>query len=328
MPKFSSSHLPLLSPVPASPSPSAAYFQPPAASPGVLSKPGFRHFDEALRATPSITKQLRRRATYLALFALFALSTYVLFFSHPAFQRAIVPLRAAPPSAHSPHPPANPNDSVASSIGSKPKGSSWRKASTKGRPPVQLDAHEELAAVTSFMASLAENRIPAEVDPARPLDPELILDFDTRSAGARDELAEVVRDTWRRNPVVLFSKVRPPPSRRAAPASRPMLTSRDPLPPQVYSPESREIKGILDAMNLAPAPTVFEVDRRTDAAVVEPLVARLTSVRELPILLIGGEPIGSIEEIRILSRDGALRKLVEAAGAKVDGKRKKGGRKH
>ena len=42
----------------------------------------------------------------------------------------------------------------------------------------------------------------------RRLDPQLVLDFDTRSPQAAEELDELVRDVWHRNPVVIFSKVR------------------------------------------------------------------------------------------------------------------------
>jgi hypothetical protein len=75
------------------------------------------------------------------------------------------------------------------------------------RPQVALDASQELAAITSFMAALPQNVIPLSVDPAQTIDPQLVLDFDTRSPGATEEVDEVVRDVWLRNPVVIFSKV-------------------------------------------------------------------------------------------------------------------------
>jgi hypothetical protein len=72
---------------------------------------------------------------------------------------------------------------------------------------VQLDQSQELAAVTSFLASLSQNVIPYSVDPSRPIDPQLVLDFDTRSPRAVDEVRKIVEDVWAQNPVVLFSKV-------------------------------------------------------------------------------------------------------------------------
>jgi hypothetical protein len=61
--------------------------------------------------------------------------------------------------------------------------------------------------VTSFLASLPQNAIPSFVDPSRPIDPQLVLDFDTRSTRAADEMRAIVEDVWTQNPVVLFSKV-------------------------------------------------------------------------------------------------------------------------
>jgi len=40
-----------------------------------------------------------------------------------------------------------------------------------------------------------------------PIDPQLVLDFDTRSPEALDEIDDVVLGVWMNNPVVLFTKV-------------------------------------------------------------------------------------------------------------------------
>jgi hypothetical protein len=70
-----------------------------------------------------------------------------------------------------------------------------------------LTPAQELAAVSSFLASLPQNVIPPSVDPALPIDPELVLDFDTRSPHAMEEVERVVDDVWSRNPVMLYGKV-------------------------------------------------------------------------------------------------------------------------
>jgi len=72
---------------------------------------------------------------------------------------------------------------------------------------VQLDAPQELAAISSFLASQPQNVIPLSVNPSRPIDPELILDFDTRRSRAGEEVARMVADVWQSNPVFLYSKV-------------------------------------------------------------------------------------------------------------------------
>lgn len=76
------------------------------------------------------------------------------------------------------------------------------------RPQITLNATQELAAVSSFIASLPQNMIPATVDPSLPIDPQLVLDFDTRGPHAEEELQAVMQDVWTRNPVMLYSKVR------------------------------------------------------------------------------------------------------------------------
>ena len=112
---------------------------------------------------------------------------------------------------------------------------------------------------------------------------------------------------------------------------------------------------MLEDMNLLPSPTIIDVDERctsyipaflrlvsefsskkliiafastADESVLTPLLYRLTSVLDLPILLIGGHTIGSIPEIRYLHQKGELARLISRAGGIVDGAKKKKGRKH
>ena len=75
------------------------------------------------------------------------------------------------------------------------------------RPQIQLNQSEELAAVASFLASLPQNVIPPSIDPSRSIDPQLVLDFDTRSPRAADEMRTIVEDVWTQNPVILFTQV-------------------------------------------------------------------------------------------------------------------------
>ncbi|KAJ7282696.1 hypothetical protein C8J57DRAFT_1499666 [Mycena rebaudengoi] len=142
-----------------------------------------------------------------------------------------------------------------------------------------------------------DNVIPSSVDPARPIDPELVLDFDLRSPRAMREVEARRRGRVGAEP-------------RAA----------------LYSPASRELKAILSDLNLRPPPLVIDVDTREDVEVLAPLLARLTASPQLPVLLIGGVPIGtSIEDIRALLASGELQRLVSSAGAVVGGGKK---RKH
>ncbi|KAH9993629.1 hypothetical protein BJV77DRAFT_944239, partial [Russula vinacea] len=164
------------------------------------------------------------------------------------------------------------------------------------RPDVSLSPEQELGALTAFMAALPQNVIPSNIDPSLPIDPQLVLDFDTRGPEAEDEIADIIVDVWTNNPVVLFTKLR--------------------------SAVSREIKAILQDLDLNPPPTIFDVDQRADAEVLTPLLFRLTNATELPILLIGGNPVGSMDAIRELHTAGTLKSLVIQAGAVLDSSKK------
>ena len=130
-----------------------------------------------------------------------------------------------------------------------------------GRPPrppkIALAPDEELAAVVAFIAALPSNALPNSIDPMKSVDPDLVLDFDTRTPKAAHEVRELVEDTWMRLPVVLLSKVRRDP--RLITLSLLMFCS---ALTQRHSPTARQIKVFLTEYNLNPSPIVFEVDER------------------------------------------------------------------
>ncbi|KZT10796.1 uncharacterized protein LAESUDRAFT_643614 [Laetiporus sulphureus 93-53] len=236
------------------------------------------------------------RTTFLALFVLVILSVYVLLVAQPSLTP--IPVFDAEGRKGSRLSPdafrlATLRHSYSNSMKSSPAGDA--KA---GRPQLTLNQTEELAAVSGFLASLPQNVIPSSVDPSQPIDPQLVLDFDTRSENAGEEVQRVVNEVWARNPVMLYSKF--------------------------YSPISREIKQMLSDLYLRPAPTIIEVDQRSDESVLAPLLFRLTSRNELPILIIGGRPLGgTIEELRYLRKKGEFQRMITAAGGEVYGSRKK-----
>ncbi|EIW81441.1 hypothetical protein CONPUDRAFT_55596 [Coniophora puteana RWD-64-598 SS2] len=168
-------------------------------------------------------------------------------------------------------------------------------------PALVLTPEEELAAVSAFLAVLPSNTIPKSVDPAKPIDPQLVLDFNVRAPSARKELDQTVKETWARYPVMAFAKK--------------------------HSAVSREVVRMLESMQLAPAPKVFEVDQRSDKAVLFPLIERITGATEFPVLVIGGKPQYGIDALRKMHESGELKELVEAAGAQVDGAHRKKGRR-
>jgi len=134
-------------------------------------------------------RKFRLRATLLCLFSLISLTTYICLISPPAlsFERR----------HHNPLPWRN----LAAQFPLPPHGSPPR------RPDILLSPEQELGALTAFMAALPQNVIPSNIDPSQPIDPQLVLDFDTRNPEAEDEIIDVVLGVWLNNPVVLFSKV-------------------------------------------------------------------------------------------------------------------------
>ncbi|PSR79236.1 hypothetical protein PHLCEN_2v7094 [Hermanssonia centrifuga] len=248
-------------------------------------------------------KQFWQRMTFLALFALIAISIYVLLVGQPSL--APIDMHDADRSLKG----------LASQRLSRLTSEAYRLAalhskrpkdtqniSSAAAPPVQLTTEQELAAVTSFLASLPQNVIPSSVDPSKPIDPELVLDFDTRSPQAAEEIRDLVHDAWSRYPVVLYSKM--------------------------HSPVSRELKQILSDLNLLPPPVLIEVENRPDEEVLKSVLHRLTGEPELPLLLVGGQTLGTLQEIRYMNSKGDLARKMNEAGAVVDGAKKKKGRKH
>jgi len=240
------------------------------------------------------------RTIFLALFALIIVSTYIFFVARPALAHAPISLHADSSGGGSgrritkdlPH-------SRLFQLPPSPHQKSPTAAASE-KPRLQLDRSQELAAVSSFLASLPQNVIPSTIDPSRPIDPQLVLDFDTRGPRAVDELKQIVDDVWAQNPVMLYS--------------------------QLQGPHSREVTAMLVHMNLSPPPMILEVDQRDDGNVLTPLLLRITSSAELPILLVGGKPVGTTSEIAALFRSRELHKMVTDAGAIVDGtpRRRKG----
>ncbi|KAJ7467126.1 hypothetical protein FB451DRAFT_1340548 [Mycena latifolia] len=232
-------------------------------------------------------KRNRNRTTFLALLALISLSAYVFCSQYPVSISPAYRLHKVDTS---------PADQIGGTRNSHLAAK--KKHKFVGPPPIALTPAQELAAVSSFLASLPQNVIPLSVDPSRPIDPELVLDFDTHSRYAMDEVERVVEDVWSRNPVMLYGKL--------------------------YSPATREIKSILTDMNLRPPPLFMDVDTRDDSEVLAPMLSRLTASQDLPILLIAGEPVGSLAQIRTMKESGELRRLVKSSGAVIDGgKRRK-----
>lgn len=174
----------------------------------------FNSFHHSSSST-SKAKGYRQRTTFLALFALILISCYVILVAQPSLTPiaahghhssessfGLAAQKLARLSSEAYRMAANRKYASSSSTSSSPGA-----ASEAALPQLQLTSEQELAAITTFLASLPQNVIPTHVDPSRPIDPQLVLDFNTRSPQAVQEVEQLVADTWARYPVVLFSKV-------------------------------------------------------------------------------------------------------------------------
>lgn len=144
-------------------------------------------------------RKSRQRTTLLALLSLVLLTTYV-FLVHCPDASASLALRR--PEAR----PA-PSQLTLALESIRNSGLATMSQSTERAAQIRLSSAQELAAVSSFLASLPQNQIPSFVDPSSPIDPQLVLDFDTRGPRASLEVQAMVDDVWSRNPVFLYSKV-------------------------------------------------------------------------------------------------------------------------
>ncbi|KAF9479730.1 hypothetical protein BDN70DRAFT_878490 [Pholiota conissans] len=262
----------------------------------------------SLLITPTVTHVLaalhprkpKQRTTFLALVLLLCFSTY-LFIANSASLSPSLTMHHSESSADQLALALQTIQNARLAEVSNKHGSARKSHHNIKIVPLKLDLPQELAAVTSFLASLPQNVIPHTVDPSIPIDPQLVLDFDTRGPRAQEEVRAMVEDVWLRNPVFLYSKL--------------------------YSPPSREIKSVLSQLHLRPDPTIIDVDIRDDSEILTAMLKRLTGVTELPVLIIGGKPVGSLEEVKALEKSGELSKLVTEAGALINGAKKKKHRK-
>ncbi|KAF5351703.1 hypothetical protein D9756_007654 [Leucocoprinus leucothites] len=264
-------------------------------------------------AAVSHLRKARQQAYLLALLSLILLTAYVFLLRRHDTGSSLV-LREPDSTRPSPSQLSLALESIRNS------GVDFKPRPKKTAEQIRLTDAQELAAVSSFLASLpSQNQIPSFVDPSSPIDPQLVLDFDTRGPRASKEVVAMVEDVWSRNPVFLYSKV------SGLPKGTRRTTELSNFRNQHYSAASREVKMILDNFNLKPTPTIIDVDVRDDADVLIPMLHRLTSIHEFPILIVAGRLVGTLEDVRQMNNNGTLRQMIAQSGARIEGARR---RKH
>jgi glutaredoxin len=84
-------------------------------------------------------------------------------------------------------------------------------------------------------------------------------------------MAELEREIWGMFPVVLVGKMR--------------------------DPWHRELKKLLSTYKISPPPMILEIDQRSDAQHLVPLLARLLGKEGLPQVIVGGKTIGGYKDV-------------------------------
>ena len=165
--------------------------------------------DEVLLGGASSSAHSRMHRRRRALVLLLALSVFVIF-SVTSVYLGTFPL-PLPPTASQNLVPDRPYPPLTHLYRAPPHDRPPSSTQAQQTPSITLTPTEELGAIVAYLTSLGANAmIPSTVDPSLPIDPELVLEFNTRSDRARTEVAELVSETWALNPVVLFTEVRLP----------------------------------------------------------------------------------------------------------------------
>lgn len=181
----------------------------------------------------------------------------------------------------------------------------------------RLSAQQQLAALTSFILSpLHSNSLAQSSEDDFRI--EDLLEFSLDSPRAEDMLEEMVKETWNNEKVVVFGKHHHPPTRM--------------------------LKNLLKVWEY-PKPSIIELDKRQDGSVLESVLKRLalstieprdtTSTTDnangddvlalakraatedhewsLPLLLIRGQPIFGLANIKRLQQEGHLDALLSSS---------------
>ncbi|TYJ55378.1 hypothetical protein B9479_003881 [Cryptococcus floricola] len=143
--------------------------------------------------------------------------------------------------------------------------------------------------IFSVFVTATTSNVMTHTNPALPLDPSLVLDFDPASPRARADLELVQSEINALYPLVLFGKMR--------------------------DPRYRKLKNLLSQVKISPPPLVIEVDQRRDQTVFIPTIARLLGTDDLPQITLQGKPFGSYEELVEMHTAGTLFSQIEATGA-------------
>ncbi|THH31785.1 hypothetical protein EUX98_g2411 [Antrodiella citrinella] len=84
-----------------------------------------------------------------------------------------------------------------------------------------------------------------------------------------------------------------------------------------YCPYSRRAKALLESYDLSPAPTVIELDTRSDGSVIQAILGRLTGRSTVPNVILLSSSLGGSDDLALLDQENKLKEILEGGGVEV-----------
>ncbi|PSR79233.1 hypothetical protein PHLCEN_2v7091 [Hermanssonia centrifuga] len=163
-----------------------------------------------------------------------------------------------------------------------------------GKPRVQ-----EIDGLLHFVIAYPDRRLNEEGDEIAVkglgsvrVDPEEPVDLKVYSPNGDGDWEQHVKNLRDNHPLVVFSKT--------------------------YCPYSKRAKALLESYNLSPPPTIVELDTRSDGAIIQTILGRLTGRRTVPNVLLQGGSIGGSDDLALLDEQQKLVSLLEGEGLKAN----------
>lgn len=192
-------------------------------------------------------------------------------------------------------------------------------------PPPVLTPAQELSALLLFLAAGDENILPSDINPDVPLDPNYVLSYalPTEPDSRAQLLAEIERESNEVSPVVLIGRAGDVWTNQA----------KEILMDEEYLGKAGKSLGVVlvngrrewpsrslartNGTSVSNAPLLLFFSTSADSHVLTPLLARLTQTAELPIIMVGGQPIGSYDQLKALHDERSLGDVLAYAGASI-----------
>ncbi|KAL7409870.1 hypothetical protein BDY24DRAFT_198368 [Mrakia frigida] len=164
------------------------------------------------------------------------------------------------------------------------------------------DRREELGSLVHYITSSDLHSLP-EVNPSEPLDPQLILDFNPFASYAQsssgmsghEQVAQMVEALWAGK------------GEGDTAGGQVLIVGRG-RDPSVFT-----IRALIESLRLNARLLFVDLEGRSDALHLEPLLLRILDVPKLPALVVGGHTVGDFFAVRRSQSTGEFDRLLSEA---------------